>query len=263
MSLAAPRLDDAPQDGPASSAKLGTSIPQTRQFRGPSPLTRGPLTRWVDTCWVNLKPSLRRASARLLIACGVAVPCAAGAQVYKCTQPDGKVMLSDKECDKGARLQGLEWVDVEKDKRARDEADRQRVAAAERRKRLEQEQAEREAKKLIAERQAEVERRKAAAAAPTARPGGSARSATTDANVDRMTTYAVLLGRAVGCGLDTEAASRRVGAWMDDTFNVEQRKVYLPIFIFGMTQQAEAQRAGRSPDSCSQVRQQFARVNWP
>ena len=193
----------------------------------------------------------------LLIACGLALPSAAAPQIYKCTQPDGKVTLSDKECDSGSRRQGIEWVDVEKDKRARDEADRQRVEAAERPKRLEQERAEREANQAVVERHPELDRRKAAAAS------AAGRSAVTDANVDRMTSYAVILGRAVGCGLDTGAASRRVGVWMDATFSADQRKVYLPVFITGMQQQAEGQRAGSSPDSCSQVRQQFWRVAWP
>lgn len=181
------------------------------------------------------------------------------AQVYKCTQPDGKVTLSDKECDKGARRQGLEWVDVEKDKRARDEADRVRVEAAERRKRLEQEKAEREADRLVAARHAESDRRKAAAAAGVeVKPFES-----TSAKVDRMTSYATIIGRAIGCGVDTAAQTRRVNLWLDASFTVEQRKVYLPTFAAGMQTHAQAQRSGRSPDSCSAVRDQFTRVRWP
>jgi hypothetical protein len=78
-----------------------------------------------------------------------------------------------------------------------------------------------------------------------------------------MTSYAVILGRGIGCGVATDAASPGEGSWMDATFTTEERKVYLPVFLLGMKRQAEQQRAGRGPDSCAQVREQFPRVNWP
>lgn len=197
--------------------------------------------------------------AGLLSTFTAAAPTLAGAQVYKCTQPDGKVTLGDKECATGARRQGLNWVDVEKDKRARDEADRQRIESAERRKRLAQEQAEREADRLVAERHAESDRRKAAAGAGIALKPFE----TTEAKVDRMTSYATMLGRAAGCGHDTRSEARRVGLWLDAAFTTEQRRVQLPIFTAGVERQASAQKRGATPDSCARVREAFARFPWP
>ena len=180
-------------------------------------------------------------------------------QIFRCTQPDGKVTLSDKECDRGARREGHGWVDVEEDRKARALAERQRTEAEDRRRRLEQQKAEREADRLVAERHAESDRRKAAAAAGVeVKPFES-----TSAKVDRMTSYATIIGRAIGCGVDTAAETRRVGLWLDATFTGEQRKVYLPTFAAGMKMHAQAQRAGSSPDSCATVRDQFARVHWP
>jgi hypothetical protein len=42
--------------------------------------------------------------------------------------------------------------------------------------------------------------------------------AASQADIDKLTTYAVVLGRAVACGANLDDASRRVGRWMDRTF---------------------------------------------
>jgi hypothetical protein len=88
--------------------------------------------------------------------------------------------------------------------------------------------------------------------------------AATSADVDRLTTYAVILGRATGCGIDTERAAAQVGAWMDKRFppGSKDQRIYLPIFVEGWKMHAERQRSGRSPDTCSQVQREFDSMKW-
>lgn len=84
-------------------------------------------------------------------------------------------------------------------------------------------------------------------------------------DVDQMTTYATILGRAIGCGVETGEAQRKVGRWMDQQFppGSDDQKTYLPVFIEGMRKSAEDQSKGRSPDSCSTIRRGFADFPWP
>lgn len=84
-------------------------------------------------------------------------------------------------------------------------------------------------------------------------------------DIDRMTTYATLLGRAIGCGIDVDPEMRRVGRWMDRTFppGSAKQKTYLPIFMAGIKHHAEEQRAGRSPDSCTTLRREVKAFPWP
>jgi hypothetical protein len=65
------------------------------------------------------------------------------------------------------------------------------------------------------------------------------------ADVDRMTTYAVILGPGIACGASHDEASRRVGRWL------------------GVRYHAEQQRDGKSPDSCATVRRNFSSFPWP
>jgi hypothetical protein len=127
-----------------------------------------------------------------------------------------------------------------------------------------------------AERQADAEkaravhaaREKAVAELEAARPQISrpAYSAgMTDADVDRLTTYAVYLGRASACGVPSGFAVERVGAWIDAKMppGSVDRQTLFPIFAAGMEANARMQSEGRSPDTCDQVREQFARMSWP
>ena len=84
-----------------------------------------------------------------------------------------------------------------------------------------------------------------------------------DSDIDKLTTYAVILGRAVACGIDTSNATSRVGAWMDRTFLKNEKATYLVIMVEGMQYHAEQQRAGKSPDTCDAVRRSFAKIAWP
>ena len=82
--------------------------------------------------------------------------------------------------------------------------------------------------------------------------------AASDTDIDRMPSYAVIFGRAAGCGINTEKESRRAGEWMDRVFppGSKDQKTYLPVFIEGMTFHARQQAAGKSPDSCAEMRRQ-------
>jgi len=89
--------------------------------------------------------------------------------------------------------------------------------------------------------------------------------AASNADIDRMTTYAVILGRGVACGASTAGPSARVGAWMDRVFppGSNDQKIYLPIFMQGVQHHAQQQKAGKSPDSCSTVLRNFNSFPWP
>lgn len=164
-------------------------------------------------------------------------------QVYRCTTPDGKTVLSDKECEKGARKDGHTWVSVEEDQRRRDEDAQSRLRAAER-------------ERQVRERQQQLQAE--AARAKLQNPPSVQRQ-----NIDRLTTYSVMIGRAIGCGIPTENASRRVGRWFDQAFEPAERTVYLAVLLEGTRHHALLQRKGETPDSCSQVASAFAKFPWP
>ena len=84
-------------------------------------------------------------------------------------------------------------------------------------------------------------------------------------DVDRLTSYAVILGRGIACGAESAEASRRVGAWMDVKFppGSQDQKTYLPIFMQGVLYHAQQQKEGKSPDSCTEVLHNFRTMPWP
>ncbi len=89
--------------------------------------------------------------------------------------------------------------------------------------------------------------------------------AASDADINQLTSYAVMLGRAAGCGLSVTDQAGRVGTWMDRRFKSgsADQQMYLPIFMAGVRDNADRQSRGLSPDDCSTVREQFALVEWP
>ena len=91
---------------------------------------------------------------------------------------------------------------------------------------------------------------------------GSANAATNQ-DVNNLTTYAVILGRAVGCGFDADNELKSVGSWIDGTFSGEEKKAMLGIFVTAMQKEAKSQISGTSPDSCSSVRETMQKINWP
>lgn len=96
-------------------------------------------------------------------------------------------------------------------------------------------------------------------------------SASTDASgmtlaaIDRLTTYAVLLGRGVGCGVNTQSQMARVGGWLDRVAppGSSDQQIYLPMFMAVVEQNAKAQVSGQSPDTCGAVAGAISRHPWP
>ena len=90
--------------------------------------------------------------------------------------------------------------------------------------------------------------------------------AASSSDIDKLTTYAVMLGRGIACNAEgIQTVSRRVGAWMDRKFppGSEDQLTYLPIFMEGVQYNAQQQKSGNSPDSCATVNSEFEKANWP
>lgn len=88
--------------------------------------------------------------------------------------------------------------------------------------------------------------------------------AASEKDIDKMTTFAVILGLAIGCGIDTAQASKAAGSWFDRRFppGSKDQKTYLPIFTEGIKMHAQNQASGRSPDTCADVSRQFKLMKW-
>jgi hypothetical protein len=83
-------------------------------------------------------------------------------------------------------------------------------------------------------------------------------------DLETMGRMALLLGRAVGCGLDTRRAVAAISAWLDQTFppgSGEQTR-YLQGFGADVERHARQQQKGESPDSCAEVADALKAVNW-
>ena len=81
---------------------------------------------------------------------------------------------------------------------------------------------------------------------------------------DQAAKLAMLLGRGVGCDLDTGRANRMIGAWLNQTFpsGSARQDIYLDMFADTVRHHAAQQRAGNSPDSCAEVAQAFDTMDW-
>ena len=128
----------------------------------------------------------------------------------------------------------------------------------------EQAQSAREAADRRAELEAQVEE---ATAAYLATKRGENRGARgfSDAQIDRLTTYAVYLGRGVACDVPTgRARYNQVSAWIRSTAASDaERDAMGVVLMTGMSENQQRQVAGSSPDSCDTVRRQFERIDWP
>lgn len=87
--------------------------------------------------------------------------------------------------------------------------------------------------------------------------------AASDADVNRMTTYAALLGRAQGCGIETYTWRKGVASWMDRTFDAEIMPSMMEVFAMGFSNEMKAQRAGKTGDLCTNVRRVVMSTAWP
>ena len=96
-----------------------------------------------------------------------------------------------------------------------------------------------------------------AAAAPAA-------MAASAADLESMGRMALLLGRAAGCGLDTQRAVKAISAWLDQTFQPgsAEHTRYLQEFGAAVRRHARQQQKGESPDSCADVADALSAVNW-
>ncbi len=88
--------------------------------------------------------------------------------------------------------------------------------------------------------------------------------AASPADLETMSRMALLLGRAVGCDLDTRRAAHEIGAWLDQTFppgSTDQAR-YLPAFAADVRRHARQQQQGETSDSCADVAQALNALNW-
>ncbi len=85
------------------------------------------------------------------------------------------------------------------------------------------------------------------------------------ADMDRLTTDAVLLGRGIGCGITVSRQSGRVGAWLDKVAppGSDNHQLMLNVLMAGMAQNAQAQVSGSSPDGCGEVAEAIQGHRWP
>jgi hypothetical protein len=87
--------------------------------------------------------------------------------------------------------------------------------------------------------------------------------AASEAELERMSSLALLLGRGIGCNLDTKRASGVIGSWFDRTFPAPaEQERYLPEFAAQVEQHARQQRSGDSPDSCADIANAFYTMRW-
>jgi hypothetical protein len=83
--------------------------------------------------------------------------------------------------------------------------------------------------------------------------------------IDRVTTYAVLIGRGAACGVNTKSYAGRVGAWVDRVAppGTRAQQTLLTQLMQGSYYHAQQQSTGQSPDSCDVVARAVARFDWP
>lgn len=84
----------------------------------------------------------------------------------------------------------------------------------------------------------------------------------TEGDIDKLTTYASIMGRAVGCGINTEKEMGKVGAWMDSAFDLESKPMFMLLFMQGVQMNAQTQMSGNSPDSCSDISKSYSKMSW-
>lgn len=84
------------------------------------------------------------------------------------------------------------------------------------------------------------------------------------ADIDKMTTFSAMLGRAWACGINIEKEKELVAEWMDRKFppGSNDQKIYLPIMLWGITFHAEMQKQGKTPDTCEDIKRVFRKMDW-
>ena len=108
-----------------------------------------------------------------------------------------------------------------------------------------------------------------AAAAPPPAPPTDATASGVNASmpplIDKVSTYAVLIGRGAACGVDISGPSERVGAWLDRVAppGSQAQLMLLPMFMQQSRYHAAQQAGGQSPDDCSTVQRAVQTYPWP
>ena len=84
-------------------------------------------------------------------------------------------------------------------------------------------------------------------------------------DVERLSTFAEVIGRALACGADTRPATQAVGRWMDERWHRASRAQhnYVQIFASKMRFHFQQQKEGESPESCPSALRTFQRFEWP
>lgn len=128
---------------------------------------------------------------------------------------------------------------------------------------LSRREAIREVERKNEERWDEERRKRIAASLPPPRPTEPHPPSASE--IDHLTTYAVVIGRGIACGVNTSGATQRISLWFDRVFTqgTNQYKNYMLTYSQGIQMNAVMQRNGKSPDSCSQVKATFDSFPWP
>lgn len=86
--------------------------------------------------------------------------------------------------------------------------------------------------------------------------------AISDSDMDKMTSYAVMIGRAGACKIDTTDAMGKIARWSKTALG-ERDGYVLAIFAQGVDMAMKQQLNGSSPDSCYTVEKAFRTFPWP
>ena len=84
-------------------------------------------------------------------------------------------------------------------------------------------------------------------------------------HIDKVSTYAVLIGRGAACGVNTSAPAAKVGAWLDSVAppGSQAQMTLLPMLMEQSRYHAQQQKNGQSPDNCATVARAIAGFHWP
>jgi hypothetical protein len=89
-------------------------------------------------------------------------------------------------------------------------------------------------------------------------------AAASDSNVQTLERFALLLGRGIGCKLNTDEAVAYIHNWFEQTFPAvsAERQRNLSHFKEVVLYNAQQQRSGKSPDDCGNIRNAFKSLGW-
>jgi hypothetical protein len=89
-------------------------------------------------------------------------------------------------------------------------------------------------------------------------------AAASDTDIQTLERFALLLGRGIGCELNTDQAVAYIDAWFEQTFPPvsAERQRNLSHFKEIVRFHAQEQRSGESPDDCSNMSNAFKALGW-